>query len=247
MTLVRDDPISIRTLPRPQAGNHHRAGQRPRLRPQPGRRPPRRQTGQRDDRSRRPVEDPRLRHCVRRRLEHDAGGHAHGHAELHVPRAGGGAAVDRRSDIFLVGLVFYELLAYRQAFSGETIHHVLAGIVHGEPIPIAEACPGLDPAIAAILGRAIRKKPEERYQTLAEFTADLATVGAQSRTARVAWEDSTATTVVTPPPAPPTPAGGREHQSQSSVKAPGREKWAPSAGRAAGVRHRGLRRRDRCL
>src|SRR5262249_52448398 len=44
-----------------------------------------------------------------------------------------GAPVDRRSDIFAVGLVFYELLAYRPAFAGETAHSVIHSIVNDAP------------------------------------------------------------------------------------------------------------------
>ena len=53
-----------------------------------------------------------------------------------------GKEVDRRSDIFAVGLVLYELLAYQQAFAGETAHVVMNAIVRKPPAPLAAACPG---------------------------------------------------------------------------------------------------------
>jgi len=43
-----------------------------------------------------------------------------GTPKLHVAGTDQGKADDRRSDIFAVGLLFYELLAFRQAFAGET-------------------------------------------------------------------------------------------------------------------------------
>jgi serine/threonine-protein kinase len=126
------------------------------------------------------------------------------------PEQVAGRGVDRRSDIFSVGLVFYELLSYRQAFSGETLHHVLTAIVHHDPVRIGQLCPGLDPNIEAIVDRAIRKDPAQRYQTLAEFARDLATVGKSNKKTAVRW-NSSATTVLTPPPsspAPPSPSAG---------------------------------------
>ena len=145
-----------------------------------------------------------------------------------------GRAIDRRSDIFSVGLVFYELLSYRQAFSGETIHHVLSGIVHGQPTPIGEVCPGLDPAIAAIVNRAIKKNPADRYQTLGEFIADLASVSKQSRKSGLTWRNSSATTVLTPPPSPPTPIGrrGADRSALSKRRAERIELFLPVAQQA---------------
>ena len=75
-----------------------------------------------------------------------------------------GKEVDRRSDIFAVGLVLYELLAYQQAFAGETAHVVMNAIVRKPPAPLAAACPGLDPAIERIVIRALQKDPAKRYR-----------------------------------------------------------------------------------
>ncbi len=90
-----------------------------------------------------------------------------------------GRVVDRRSDVFAVGLVFYELLTGRQAFSGATVREVVDAVVKREPMPLAEACPGLDPAFDAIVRRAIHKDPARRYRTLSILAADVARLRAR--------------------------------------------------------------------
>ena len=68
---------------------------------------------------------------------------AHGDAELHVARSrSSGQPSDHRSDIFSVGLVLYELLTYRQAFSGESQQSILLKVLNESPLPLAS----LDPA-----------------------------------------------------------------------------------------------------
>jgi serine/threonine-protein kinase len=74
-----------------------------------------------------------------------------------------GKTVDHRSDIFAFGLVLYELLSGRRAFSGDTTIATLAAILHAEP-------PSLDAPveIARIVSRCLRKSPSERFQSIVE-------------------------------------------------------------------------------
>lgn len=84
-----------------------------------------------------------------------------------------GRAVDPRSDIFSVGLVLYELLAYRKAYAGDIAHVVLHNIVHEAPLPLQEVMPDIDPDLARIVDKAIAKDPDDRYQSLAALAAEL--------------------------------------------------------------------------
>ena len=87
-------------------------------------------------------QDPRLRHRrATARVGHDAGRHAHRHAELHVAGAGARRAVDHRSDIFAVGLVLYELLGVPTGLPGRDARHPHLQIVHGSAEPLACSCP----------------------------------------------------------------------------------------------------------
>ena len=84
-----------------------------------------------------------------------------------------GQAVDPRSDIFSVGLVLYELLAYRKAFGGDSAHVVLHNIIHEVPAPIRDFVPDLDGDLVRIVEKGIEKHPDHRYQTLAALAAEL--------------------------------------------------------------------------
>ena len=103
-----------------------------------------------------------------------------------------GREVDCRCDIFSVGLVFYELLSYRRAFTGDTITGVIYKILHEDPPPLAGLDAQLDPAVVALVERAIARAPGDRYQDLGELIDDLD--GVIARTA----EESVESTVLLP-------------------------------------------------
>ena len=89
------------------------------------------------------------------------------------PEQARGSALDGRSDLFAVGAVFYEMLTGTKAFRGESITGLIFKIITEEPIPIREVDPALPEEVARILGRALAKAPESRYQTGREFADDL--------------------------------------------------------------------------
>ena len=87
-----------------------------------------------------------------------------------------GRGVDHRCDIFSAGVVFYEMLSYRRAFGGDTTTGVMYKIAHETPVPLSELVPELDPALIDLVGRAIAKRAEDRYQQFDEMLAELDTV-----------------------------------------------------------------------
>ena len=86
--------------------------------------------------------------------------------------------MDYRSDIYAIGAVCYELLSYQKAFEGDTAFAVIGKIVLEKPAPLADVCPGLDPAIVEIVNKALEKEPAQRYQDLDEMRADIKRVAA---------------------------------------------------------------------
>ena len=80
---------------------------------------------------------------------------------------------DRRSDVYSLGLVLYELLAKRRAFSQESHTQLIKAImVDGVP-SIRYHVPSLPQALAAIVDRACARQPERRYADAASLARDL--------------------------------------------------------------------------
>lgn len=85
-----------------------------------------------------------------------------------------GGVVDHRTDIFAVGLVLYEMLAYRRAFPGDESHHVVYRILNEAPAPLQQFDPNVEPELVSLVERAIDKQPARRYQSLVDLQRDLA-------------------------------------------------------------------------
>ncbi|HTY41396.1 MAG TPA: serine/threonine-protein kinase [Thermoanaerobaculia bacterium] len=88
-----------------------------------------------------------------------------------------GEAIDRRTDVFAMGVLSYELLTYRKPFRGEHLSTILYKILNESPEKIESLAPEVPPALVAIVNRALAKNPAERYATMDEFRRDLQNVG----------------------------------------------------------------------
>ena len=96
-----------------------------------------------------------------------------GTAKYMSPEQARGMAVDGRTDIFSLGAVMYEMLTRHAAFAGDTASDVIAEILKTDPIPPAEFSPEVPPEIERILGKALRKDRETRYQSVGDLLIDL--------------------------------------------------------------------------
>src|SRR5580765_4281695 len=85
-----------------------------------------------------------------------------------------GRPVDHRTDIFAVGAVVYEFLAYQRAFPGDIQDGVLHRIIHEPPPPLDKFVPGIDKAVLHIVAKSLEKDREHRYQDLDQMRADIA-------------------------------------------------------------------------
>jgi serine/threonine-protein kinase len=75
-----------------------------------------------------------------------------------------GQAIDGRSDLFSVGCVLYELLTGMKPFRGETFPALVNQITQGVPLPPSVQNPAVAPACDEIVGKALAKNLQERYQ-----------------------------------------------------------------------------------
>ena len=89
------------------------------------------------------------------------------------PEQVNGYTVDARSDIFSLGAVLYELLAYRQPFQGKDTASTLMKIIHDSPPPIEEVAEPYRSQLQEILSRALAKDRAQRYQTADALADDL--------------------------------------------------------------------------
>jgi tetratricopeptide (TPR) repeat protein/predicted Ser/Thr protein kinase len=89
---------------------------------------------------------------------------------------------DGRSDIFSIGLVFYEMLGGEQPFQSSSLATTVAKIVHEEPAPLKD----VPSPLAGVISRAIAKNPEARYPDAAALLEDLRRVEHGGKPKRVA-------------------------------------------------------------
>jgi serine/threonine protein kinase len=89
------------------------------------------------------------------------------------PEQARGAAIDGRSDLFSVGCVLYEMLAGKKAFRGDSITALIFKIITEEPPPLREAIDDVPEELVRVVGKALAKTPETRYQSGRELAEEL--------------------------------------------------------------------------
>ncbi len=81
-----------------------------------------------------------------------------------------GGQVDERSDVYALGVVMYELLTGRKAFSGTSLTGITDAVLEGNAVPPHALVPGLPAELSQIAIRAMARDPAERYQTARDMS-----------------------------------------------------------------------------
>ena len=104
-----------------------------------------------------------------------------------------GTPVDGRSDIFSCGVILYQFLTGERPFSG-AVTTIMHKVLKEEPLPPSALNATLPPAWDAVVKKAMAKNPADRYQSAAQYAADIASV-AEGRTPALSSAAADATLV----------------------------------------------------
>jgi serine/threonine protein kinase len=89
------------------------------------------------------------------------------------PEQAQGRKVDGRSDLFSLGCIVYEMVAGQKAFRGDNLTAIMFKIITEEPPSLRELDPTVSDEMIRIIGKALAKAPETRYQSGRELADDL--------------------------------------------------------------------------
>jgi serine/threonine protein kinase len=94
-----------------------------------------------------------------------------GTPEFMSPEQAQGEALDRRSDIYSLALILYELITGKLPFDAKTPLDIMKAHVRDPPTPLSARVPGKTfwPALDATIAKALAKSPDDRYASAADF------------------------------------------------------------------------------
>jgi serine/threonine-protein kinase len=102
------------------------------------------------------------------------------------PEQATGSTTDRRTDIWSLGVMFYEMITGQKPFGGEYEQAVIYSILNTEP----DAIPEIDKRVQHIIRKALAKNPDERYQNVGEIVEELRNISQGGEVKRIQTKKS---------------------------------------------------------
>ena len=90
-----------------------------------------------------------------------------------APEQTSSGVVDERADVYALGAMLYHVLAGAPPHQGKNLPDVFRRIAEGDIVPLAERVPGVPTDLAAIVTKAMRLRPSDRYPSAREVADDL--------------------------------------------------------------------------
>jgi eukaryotic-like serine/threonine-protein kinase len=93
--------------------------------------------------------------------------------------------VDARSDLFSFGVLLYEMATGKKPFTGANSLVTLDAVLHAKPLPPREINPKIPVELEGIIGKAMEKDRNHRYQNAAEMKSDLALLRRETESGQI--------------------------------------------------------------
>jgi serine/threonine protein kinase/tetratricopeptide (TPR) repeat protein len=130
--------------------------------------------------------------------------------------------VDGRTDLYALGVVFYEMLSGQLPFAARSAHELLRRIAKERPKPLGDLVEQLHPDIEAICLKAMSPEIANRPSTMADFATELRRIVAANPESDSSLPSPSKTAALDSAPHPSTPCNRRSFSEESNGSAVGR-------------------------